>query len=196
MSVLYKNPTAFHDIISGTSTGNPPYSAGAGYDYVTGMGTPIASVVVGSLVGPTTATLQQEDTTTQGNWIGAYGSQGYDIVSGPTSLPSYAALTTIGASTYTWSSSATKPSALQLPGSSSHVAAVWYSATSFAINLVRISLMARHMKLHYMQATMTTRGARNRFRSRMPQPERSSTRKVSPISPAGSIYNGRSPAAW
>ncbi len=51
MSVLYENPTDFHDITSGTSTGSPQYSAGTGYDYVTGMGTPIANLVVGSLVG-------------------------------------------------------------------------------------------------------------------------------------------------
>jgi NPCBM/NEW2 domain len=51
MNILYSNPTDFHDITSGTSTGNPQYSAGPGYDYVTGMGTPIANLVVGSLVG-------------------------------------------------------------------------------------------------------------------------------------------------
>jgi hypothetical protein len=54
MNVLYKNPAAFHDITSGTSTGGPPYSAGPGYDYVTGMGSPIANLIVGSLVGTST----------------------------------------------------------------------------------------------------------------------------------------------
>ena len=57
MSILYANPGDFHDITSGTSAGSPRYSAGPGYDYVTGMGTPIANLVVGSLVGsPSTAT--------------------------------------------------------------------------------------------------------------------------------------------
>ena len=50
-TILYSNPTDFHDITSGTSTGRPEYSAGTGYDYVTGMGTPIANLVVSSLVG-------------------------------------------------------------------------------------------------------------------------------------------------
>ena len=36
----------FHDITSGTSTGSPEYSAGAGYDLVTGRGTPVANLVV------------------------------------------------------------------------------------------------------------------------------------------------------
>ena len=55
MSILYENPTDFHDITSGTSTGSPNYSAGLGYDYVTGMGSPIANLIVGSLDGTTTA---------------------------------------------------------------------------------------------------------------------------------------------
>ena len=55
MSILYENPADFHDITSGTSTGTPNYSAGPGYDYVTGMGSPIANLIVGSLVGTSTA---------------------------------------------------------------------------------------------------------------------------------------------
>ncbi|HKM56901.1 MAG TPA: S53 family peptidase, partial [Isosphaeraceae bacterium] len=35
MSILYENPSDFHDITSGTSLGTPNYSAGPGYDYVT-----------------------------------------------------------------------------------------------------------------------------------------------------------------
>jgi len=53
---LYANPADFHDITSGTSTGTPNYSAGPGYDYVTGIGSPIANnLIVGSLVGTSTA---------------------------------------------------------------------------------------------------------------------------------------------
>ena len=55
MNILYKNPGDFHDITSGTSTGSPHYSAGPGYDYVTGLGSPMANLVVGSLVGTSTA---------------------------------------------------------------------------------------------------------------------------------------------
>src|SRR5262249_38217476 len=40
----------FHDITSGSSTGTPSYSAGPGYDLVTGLGTPIANFVVAALV--------------------------------------------------------------------------------------------------------------------------------------------------
>ncbi len=55
MNILYKNPADFHDITTGTSTGRPHYSAGKGYDYVTGLGSPMANLVVGSLDGTSTA---------------------------------------------------------------------------------------------------------------------------------------------
>jgi Domain of unknown function (DUF4082) len=58
-TTLYKNTSDFHDITSGTSTGSPHYSAGTGYDYVTGIGSPIANLVVQSLDG--TGTTQSPD---------------------------------------------------------------------------------------------------------------------------------------
>lgn len=52
LPLIYKMPsTYFHDIVTGSSTGKPPYSAGAGYDLVTGRGTPRADQVVYYLVG-------------------------------------------------------------------------------------------------------------------------------------------------
>ncbi len=52
LPMLYGLPASdFHDITSGTSTGNPYYSAGPGYDLVTGRGTPYANLVVAGLVG-------------------------------------------------------------------------------------------------------------------------------------------------
>jgi hypothetical protein len=52
LTTLYKNAANdFHDITSGTSTGSPTYNAGPGYDYVTGLGSPKADLVVQSLDG-------------------------------------------------------------------------------------------------------------------------------------------------
>jgi hypothetical protein len=51
-TLLYKNPSAFHDITTGSSG---QYSAATGYDYVTGLGSPIASAVVQTLDGTTTS---------------------------------------------------------------------------------------------------------------------------------------------
>jgi Bacterial Ig-like domain (group 3) len=41
MTILYQNTDDFHDITTGVSTGSPHYSAGPGYDYLTGLGTPV-----------------------------------------------------------------------------------------------------------------------------------------------------------
>jgi len=43
------DPAAFDDIKTGTSTGNPQYSADAGFDLVTGLGTPNAAALVSDL---------------------------------------------------------------------------------------------------------------------------------------------------
>ncbi|MDB5352799.1 MAG: hypothetical protein JWN86_4046 [Planctomycetota bacterium] len=53
MAILYKsaNSVDFHDVTTGSSTGTPNYAAGVGYDYVTGLGSPKADLVVQSLVG-------------------------------------------------------------------------------------------------------------------------------------------------
>jgi hypothetical protein len=53
MDILYQNPGDFHEITTGTSTGNPEYTAGPGYNYVTGLGTPMVNLIVGSLDGST-----------------------------------------------------------------------------------------------------------------------------------------------
>ncbi len=52
LPMIYSAPASdFHDITSGTSTGSPHYSAGSGYDLVTGLGTPVANQLVATLVG-------------------------------------------------------------------------------------------------------------------------------------------------
>ncbi len=52
---LYQLPAAdFHDITSGTTTGSPNYTAAAGYDLVTGLGTPVANLLVPALAGVVT----------------------------------------------------------------------------------------------------------------------------------------------
>ncbi len=50
LPMLYKMPSDFHDITSGTTTGSPSYSAGTGYDLTTGLGSPIANYLVPDLV--------------------------------------------------------------------------------------------------------------------------------------------------
>ena len=77
------------------------------------------------------ATFLKQDTTTEGNWIGTYGSQGYDIIGSSASLPSYATITPAGQSNYTWASSTTDPRGLQTAGGGSRIAACWYQSHQF-----------------------------------------------------------------
>jgi subtilisin family serine protease len=82
-----------------------------------------------------TASFVKKDTTTEGNWIGAYGSQGYNVIANATSYPAYATVTPAGQSSWTWAASSTDPRALQTASASSRIAACWYSSTSFSINV-------------------------------------------------------------
>jgi uncharacterized repeat protein (TIGR01451 family) len=51
LPLLYRlSASDFHDITTGGSTGSPSYSAGPGYDLVTGRGTPLANRVVADLI--------------------------------------------------------------------------------------------------------------------------------------------------
>ena len=61
------------------------------------------------------ASVVKEDYTTGGNWIGTYGSQGYDVAGGGASLPAYAVVSTSGASLTTWLASTTDPRGLEEP---------------------------------------------------------------------------------
>ena len=85
----------------------------------------------------------------KGSWIGTYGAQGYDIVSGPSSLPANDTVTPSGQSTYTWTTTSSDPRALQVPGSSNRVAAVWYSATSFTVDVNLADGQTHDLELYF-----------------------------------------------
>jgi subtilase family serine protease len=54
LPMLYQLPSSdFHDVTSGSSSGNPNYTAGPGYDLVTGLGSPYANRIVAALSGQT-----------------------------------------------------------------------------------------------------------------------------------------------
>ena len=121
---------------------------------ITSTGTPNA-VLDGLFIDPTTSTtattasFSEADTTTQGNWEGVYGSQGYDIVSGPSSLPSYATVTPSGESVFDWST-AIAPQSLELPNSSNRIAAVWYSGTSFTVDVDLTDGQTHDLELYFL----------------------------------------------
>ncbi len=64
---IYALPaTDFHDITTGTSTGTPSYSAGPGYDLVTGRGSPRANLIVTGLIGSPVITSANKAVLTAG----------------------------------------------------------------------------------------------------------------------------------
>ena len=152
------------------SSSDPSATLPTGKSLVAGQGTFTATLntsgvqsitasadgLVGSQTGitvsstPATASFLQQDTTTQGSWIGTYAAQGYDIVSGPTSLPANDTVTPSGQSTYTWTTTSTDPRALQVPGSTNRVAAVWYSATSFTVNVKLADGQTHDLELYFL----------------------------------------------
>ena len=97
-----------------------------------------------------TASFLEQDATTQGSWTNTYGTQGYDIVSGPSSLPANESVTPSGQATYTATTTSSDPRALQVPGSSNRVAAVWYSSTKFTVDVNLADGQAHNLELYFL----------------------------------------------
>ena len=99
---------------------------------------------------PATATFVESDTTTQGNWIGVYGTTGYEVIGNSSSLPSYATVTPSGQTNYTWAGSTTDPRALQDAGGVGRTAAAWYSKTSFTVDVNLTDGKAHELALYFL----------------------------------------------
>ena len=115
---------------SWTNVGDGPYALTAVSFDSHGAPSPTSStrnITVTSSGGSASAVFVTTDTTTQGNWPGRYGDDGYSIVGDVTSLPAYATLTPSGALQYTWAASTSDGRALaRVDGG--RVAATWYSS--------------------------------------------------------------------
>jgi ELWxxDGT repeat protein len=110
-----------------------------------------ATTTINVLPAPTaSATLLNQDTKTQGTWIGTYGAQGYDVIDGSSSLPSYATVTPSGQSNYVWASSTTDARALQTSGGSSRIAATWFSKTSFTVDVNLTDGKVHDLELYFL----------------------------------------------
>ena len=106
---------------------------------------------------PPSASLVRTDTTTQGNWIGTYGSQGYDLFTAGSSLPSYATVTDTGANPYTWDSNTTDPRALQTVSGTGRVASCLYSPTSFTVDVDLTDGQMHDLALYFLDWDSTER---------------------------------------
>ena len=117
------NAGATVTLAGSVSVGTAPYT----YSWNFGDGTTSAG---------NSASFTKTDTTTQGNWIGVYGAAGYNVIGSTSSYPSYATVTPSGESEYTYEADSSEAGALQTPNNpSDRISAVWYSPTSFTVDV-------------------------------------------------------------
>ena len=97
--------------------------------------------------GSNAAAFMGTDTTTQGNWRGVYGSDGYSMAASNSAIPGYAQIS-VGGAAYTWQPSSTEARALLLPTGSARMASTWYGPNSFALDVVFTDAQAHNVALY------------------------------------------------
>jgi hypothetical protein len=136
LPTLYQLPSSdFHDITTGS---NGKYSAGPGYDLVTGRGTPRANLIVSGLVGSTSV----PTTTNQPPTVVTPASTNTSTVTGKTANLSVLGADADGdALTYTWSltsqpSGATTPTfSVNGTSAANNTTATFYQAGSYTFQV-------------------------------------------------------------
>lgn len=108
--------------------------------------------------GSTSATFVKVDTTTQGNWKGVYGKDGYNVLGDASSIPAYAQVTPRSNNAWTWSSSTAETRALQKMSSSSRIASCWYSDTFFSIEVNFTDGLTHQLALYALDWETNSRG--------------------------------------
>ena len=128
----------------------------AAYDGVT---SPTDTLTVTTSTPPATATFNGKDTTTEGSWIGVYGSQGYNVINATNGVdyPSYATVTPAGNTPYTWAASTNVLQALQNPSGSGRIAAAWYASTSFTVDVDLTDGQSHDIELYLLDYDTTSR---------------------------------------
>ncbi len=91
-----------------------------------------AMFTIGGSGGGASATFIGLDTTTQGTWRSAYGSDGWMIAEDTTSVPAYAEVMVGTPLTWTWEATTTEARALER-ANGGRVAATWYEAATWPL---------------------------------------------------------------
>ena len=159
--------------VIGTATGANPYSVvwasvPAGTYTLTAVATDSTGAT--GTTGPvtltvtppstTSATFVRTDVTTQGTWVGTYGSQGYGLTTDPVAYPAYAQVTVAGANVHTWAASTSDGRALQHASGGGRVASTWYAGTSFTVDVNLTDGATHQVALYAVDWDATTRAER------------------------------------
>jgi hypothetical protein len=165
-AITADTPTNTGGLVASYSV-SPALPAGLLFNTSNGVisGTPTALVTAATYTvtatnagGYTTATVcitvYGTDTKTQGNWQGAYGVAGENIVgSSAANYPAYAQVSVTGNTTNIWAASTKSVNALQQPGGSGRIAADWQSNTSFTINVSLTDGLSHEVSLYLLDYT-------------------------------------------
>ena len=99
-----------------------------------------------------------EDTSTQGNWIGVYGADGYNVIHNTTSYPSYVIVTPANEILDYWTLSTIDVRALQdAPPGTGRLAAGWYSNSNFTVDFNFTDGNAHKLSIYFLDWDSTTR---------------------------------------
>ena len=107
-----------------------------------------------------TATFLGDDSTTEGSWIGVYGSQGYNVINATNGVdyPSYATVTPAGNTPYTWAANTNLVQALQDPSGSGRIAAcLVFRVNSFTVDVNITDGQAHNLELYLLDYDSTSR---------------------------------------
>ncbi len=103
--------------------------------------------------GTVTGTLAKfvtTDTTSAGNWKGVYGKEGFNVVSDTTQYPNGLQVTPTGKSDWVWAWSTTDTRGLLKASSTDRILALWYSATSFTVDVSVTDAKAHRMSAYFV----------------------------------------------
>ncbi|MBU1042877.1 MAG: immunoglobulin domain-containing protein [Candidatus Omnitrophica bacterium] len=100
-----------------------------------GLITSSVAVLSVNSAGNAAAVFVNSDITTQGNWIGTYGAEGYNVIGDSVNYPSYAQISNSGSVQWVWNSATSEVRALEKADGSGRIAGCWYGSDSFDINV-------------------------------------------------------------
>ncbi len=97
------------------------------------------------------------DSSTQGNWHGVYGADGYSLANDTQSLPGYASFAVQNQQNYTWASSTTDPRALQNGSNTGRIASQWFTYSTFDFDVNFTDGNTHRFALYALDWDSTTR---------------------------------------
>lgn len=110
------------------------------------------AVVSGIFFGEARVAFVGQDPSTEGTWQGIYGADGFNVINGEISYPTYAVVTPSGQQPFTWASSTTDTRALLNPGSAKgdRIAACWFNPTTFTIDVNLTDGVVHKVSLYFL----------------------------------------------